>query len=401
MSPIQFTTPPGRILIIKPSAIGDVVHSLPVLNLLRRKWPAAHVSWLVASACAGLLDGHPQIDDVIIFDRRRFGKGWRKPSAAAGLFGFTRSLRQRQFDLVIDLQGLFRSGWLAVKTRAAVRVGPAEARELGWIFYTHRIPTGFPSGHAVDRYLNIAEALGLGRSPVEFKFPTSDEDRKFVADLLPGTAPYAVFLPGTNWETKRWPAEKFAACVSPLRERFGLRSVVAGGMGDAHLAAQIPGSVDLTGKTNLRQLVALLERAALVIANDTGPMHIAAALGRPMVSIYGPTSPDRTGPYGRVNTVVQLDIECSPCYGRHCSHISCMRKLSAEAILDCAAEQLAPKAPSARTTALKVIYTGPLPPEARIPSARQSQERAYLARTCPKSGYNRTPGDTNGPCHKN
>src|SRR5580698_2276888 len=180
--PIEFTTPPQRILIIKPSAIGDVVHALPVLNLLRLKWPTAHISWLVSSACAGLLDGHPQLDEVIKFDRRRFGKGWRKPSAAAGLFGFTRALRKRQFDLVIDLQGLFRSGWLAAKTRAAVRVGPAEARELGWIFYTHRVRTGYPDGQAVDRYLKIAEALGLGRAPVEFHFPTDAEDRRFVED---------------------------------------------------------------------------------------------------------------------------------------------------------------------------------------------------------------------------
>ena len=344
MNPIEFKTPPQRILIIKPSAIGDIVHSLPVLNLIRRKWPEAQVSWLVSSACAGLLEGHPQIDEVIVFDRRRFGKGWRKLSAATGLFGFTRALRRRQFDLVIDLQGLFRSGWLAAKTRAKVRVGPAEARELGWIFYTHRIPTGFPEGQAVDRYLKIAEAIGLGRSPVEFKFPTNDDDRHFVANLLPAGIRYAVFLPGTNWETKRWPTEHFAACVGPLRERFGLETVIAGGAGDAPLAAQIPGARDLTGKTNLRQLVALLERADLVIANDTGPMHIAAALGRPMVSIYGPTSPDRTGPYGRLDTVVQLDVECSPCFGRHCSHMK-PAWARAEAVggaqsPECAAEQL-------------------------------------------------------------
>jgi lipopolysaccharide heptosyltransferase I len=373
MNPIEFKTPPQRILIIKPSAIGDIVHSLPVLNLIRRKWPAAQVSWLVSSACAGLLQGHPQIDDVIVFDRRRFGKGWRKLSAATGLFGFTRALRHRQFDLAIDLQGLFRSGWLAAKTRAAVRVGPAEAREMGWIFYTHRVRTGFPEGQAVDRYLAIAEALGLGRSPVEFHFPTNEEDRKFVADLLPAGTRYAVFMPGTNWETKRWPAESFAACVGPLRERFGLQSIVVGGLGDAPLAARIPAARDLTGKTNLRQLVALLERADLVIANDTGPMHVAAALGRPLVSIYGPTSPARTGPYGRLGTVVQLDVACSPCYGRHCSHMSCMRKLSADAILECAAEQLAPKTEESRTTPLKVVYDGPLPEEARRPSARRSE----------------------------
>src|SRR5436190_10397727 len=114
---------PSNILIIKPSAIGDVVHALPVLNLVRRRWPGARITWLVTPACAGLLEGHPQLDEVIRFERRRFGRGWRDPSALLGLWRFTRELRARRFDLVIDLQGLLRSGWLAWQTRAPVRVG--------------------------------------------------------------------------------------------------------------------------------------------------------------------------------------------------------------------------------------------------------------------------------------
>ena len=333
MSPIPLPSPPGRILIIKPSAIGDVVHTLPVLNLVRRRWPGAHVAWLVTPACAGLLDGHPQLDEVIRFERGRFGTWWRSPGAVAGLFGFGRALRRRAFDLVIDLQGLFRSGWLAGQTRAPVRVGFANARELAPLFYTHRVPVGDAEQHAVERYLTVAEAIGCGRGPVEFRFATDDADRAVVSNFLGGGGPYAVLLPGTNWATKRWPVEHFAATVRPLRERFGLRSVVAGGPGDRVLAAQIPDALDLTGRTNLRQLVALLEGAAVVIANDSGPMHIAAALGRPLVTPYGPTSPIRTGPYGRMDTVIRLDIPCSPCYSRHCSHQSCLRWLMPEAVL--------------------------------------------------------------------
>lgn len=353
-SPLTFDVPPQRILIIKPSAIGDIVHALPVLNLLRLKWPAAHVSWLVSGACASLLDGHPQIDQTIVFDRRRFGQGWRNPLAALGLAGFVHQLRQGNFDLVLDLQGLFRSGWLAARTGCRLRLGPREARELGWIFYNRYVTTGFPLGHAVDRNLAFARALGLGTTPVKFVFPDVQREREQVAALLGSAAPYAVMLPGTNWETKRWPAEKFARCVQPLRQRFGLQTVVGGGKGDAPLAAQIPGALDLTGKTTLRQLIALLEGAAVVIANDTGPMHIAAALDRPLVTIYGPTSPDRTGPHGRLDSVVHLDIECSPCFGRHCSHISCMRKLDADIILEQVAEQLRGRSERRRTVPLRV-----------------------------------------------
>jgi lipopolysaccharide heptosyltransferase I len=339
MIPIDFQIPPRRILIIKPSAIGDVVHALPVLNLMRRRWPAAHIAWLVTPACAGLLERHPQLDEVVRFERRELGKGWRSPRAALELYRFTRALRDARFDLVVDLQGLFRSGWLAAATRAPVRVGPANAREGAWLFYTHRVPTGAIEQHAIERYLTIAEALGCERGPVEFVFAVDDGDRGHVAQLVPGGR-YAVLMPGANWETKQWPVEHFAGLVAPLRERFGLDSVVAGGPDVAGLAAQVPGAVNLAGRTNLRQLVALLERAALVVANDSGPMHVAAALGRPLVTPYGPTNPVRTGPYGRGDSVVRLDIACSPCYSRRCSHQSCLRCLTIDPVLESAARQM-------------------------------------------------------------
>ena len=322
-------------LVIKPSAIGDVVHALPVLNLIRRRWPAAHVSWLVTPACAGLLDGHPQLDEVIRFDRKRFGHAWRNPAAAAALATFHRDLRRRRFDLVIDLQGLFRSGWLGFSTGAKVRVGTSTDREFGWAFHTHVAPVGGRDRHAVDRYLSLAEHLGLGTGPVEFVFPTDDADRAAVAPLLPAE-PFAVFLPATHWPTKRWPPERFAELVRPLRDRFGLTSVVAGGPD----AGAVPGAVHLAGRTTLRQLAAVLERASLVVANDTGPMHMAAALGRPLVTVFGPTDPARTGPYGRPDSVVRLDVPCSPCLSRRCVHQTCLRSLGIEPVLATAAEQL-------------------------------------------------------------
>jgi lipopolysaccharide heptosyltransferase I len=338
MTPIAFPAPPRRILIIKPSAIGDVVHALPVLNLLRRRWPAAHVSWLVTPACAGLLERHPLLDEVIRFERKELGKGWRSPRAAADLVRFTRDLGRRKFDLVIDLQGLFRSGWLAFATMAPYRVGPANAREGAWLFYTHRVPTGTPEQHAIERYLTIAQAVGCERGPVEFPFAVDDADRQYVARLTP--ARYAVLMPGANWLTKQWPVERFAALVGPLRERFGLDSVVAGGPDTAHLAEKIPATANLAGRTNLRQLVALLERAELVVANDSGPMHIAAALGRPLVTPFGPTNPVRTGPYRRMNAVLRVDIPCSPCYARRCSHVSCLRWIDTEPVLELARVQM-------------------------------------------------------------
>jgi lipopolysaccharide heptosyltransferase II len=249
-----------------------------------------------------------------------------------------RGLGRGRFDLVIDLQGLFRSGWLAAATRAPARVGFANAREGAWLFYTHRVATGSPEQHAIERYLTLAQALGCERGPVEFHFAVDDADRAAVAALTP--ARYAVLLPGANWVTKQWPVERFAALVGPLRERFGLDCVVAGGPETSALAARIDGATDLAGRTNLRQLVALLERAALVVANDSGPMHIAAALGRPLVTPFGPTNPVRTGPYRRLDSVVRVDIPCSPCYSRRCSHVSCLKWIGVDPVVDLAAKQM-------------------------------------------------------------
>jgi heptosyltransferase I len=175
---------------------------------------------------------------------------------------------------------------------------------------------------------------------VQFPFHVTEDDRRHVDSLLDGVDPYAVLLPGTNWATKRWPVEKFAALAPKLSERFSLETVVAGGPDDAALGERIPGAINLAGRTTLRQLVVLLQRAELVIANDSGPMHIASALGRPLVTLFGPTNPVRTGPFGRQDSVLRLDIPCSPCYSRRCSHQSCLQWLEVDSVLELATKQL-------------------------------------------------------------
>src|SRR5204863_8892062 len=189
-------------------------------------------------------------------------------------------------------------------------------------------------------YLHIGEALGCGREPVECYFATTQTDRDIISDIVRDLGRFAVLLPGANWPTKRWPIENFAALLEPLRERFGLATVVAGGSDVIPLAAQIPGAMSLAGKTSLRELTALLERADLVIANDSGPMHIAVALDRPLVALFGPTNPVRTGPYRREDAVLRVDIPCSPCYSRRCSHQSCLRWVEVESVLALAEQQL-------------------------------------------------------------
>ncbi len=318
---------PRRILIIKPSAVGDVVHALPVLALLRRRYPQARIAWVVTPGCADLLVDHPLLDEVILFDRKALGRSWASVGGTLSLIRFFRSLRAQQFDLVIDLQGLFRSGWMAWQTHAPIRIGAASAREFAPAFYTHAVDTGTPEQHAVERYLTLAQAAGCQRGPVEFVFNTTDTDRRAVADLLTPLAqrPFALLVPGTNWPTKRWPVEHYAQTAHRLRVEHGLSVVTVGASAETGLCAGVGADLDLCGRTTLRQLVPLIERAAVVVCNDSGPMHIAAALHRPMVALFGPTNPVRTGPYRRSVCVVRADIACSPCYSRRCSHQTCLK----------------------------------------------------------------------------
>lgn len=347
---------PEKILLIKPSSIGDVVHTLPLWNLLRLAYPEAEISWLIAPACEGIVAGLPGIR-LLRFERKLWGSAWYNLSAAANLLRFMSGLRRQQFDLVIDVQGLFRSGYFTFQSRAPMRIGFANAREFAPLFYTHRVEYGPLEQHAVDRYLRLLGALGIAQHPVEFPLPIQPVHRQAAQRLAPAGR-FAVLCPGANWLTKRWPAQRFAGLVKPLQERFGLSSIVVGGPGDGELAAQIPGASDLTGKTSLMELAALMESASLVITNDSGPMHIAAALHRPMVAIFGPTNPVRTGPYGHMDAVIRANTDCSPCYKRQCPRQhECMLYMEPARIIERVAAVLTPR-PSADTGAASSSCTG-------------------------------------------
>jgi lipopolysaccharide heptosyltransferase I len=337
-----------RILLIKPSSPGDIIHALPVLHCLRRRFPEAHIAWLVATSFANLLEADPALSEVIPFDRRRFGRLGRSLSVTREFTAFVRELRAKAFDLVIDLQGLFRSGFLAMASGAPVRIGFAAARELGWMFYTDKIPKDRPDEHAADRNYRVAAMLGFGDQPMHFSIHLTDADRAHAAVLLkesgvPAGGSFAVLVPATRWETKCWPPDRFGALARILRERHGLSSILVGGPSDI-TAGQIAAGAsegaahNLCGRTTLRELAALIERAAVVVTADSTPMHLAVAQSRPLVALFGPTNPRRTGPYGRLDDVLRIDLECSPCYFKklsQCPHEhACMQRLDVEMVAE-------------------------------------------------------------------
>lgn len=353
-SPGRAAGAPRRVLIIKPSSLGDIVHALPVLHALRQEWPQARISWLIAAPFAPLLEGHPQLDELIIFDRRRYGRMLRSPAAIRDFCRFVLDLRARKFDLVIDLQGLFRSGFLAWASGAARRIGFAAARELAWMFYTHRVRCADERGHAVTRNLDVANvAFQLSAAGQELEktqaprvpLPLRPADaasakRKLDAAASRKLGAYSVVLPGARWSSKLWSAAQWCELIDMLHGRGEPPVVLLGAPDDAPLAAAIAAGcraapTNLVGRTTLPELVALLAGAAHVYCLDSGPMHIAAALGTPLTAIFGPTDPRRTGPWSDHARVVALPLPCAPCLRRRCplGHHDCMRTLPPERVL--------------------------------------------------------------------
>jgi heptosyltransferase-1 len=328
MKTVKLTVKPRKILIIKPSSLGDIVHSLPFLNTIRKRFPGAEIHWVVARGFEGLLDGHPMIDRLWIINKDAWKKIGNIRGTLSELSSLFREFKMAEFDLAIDLQGLLRSGVITAATGAPVRIGFKEAREGSRLFYTHKVEGGMGI-HAVDRYLKIADFLGCDVSEIGFPIP--------VFNIQHSTfnihSPYAVLVPGARWKTKTWPAENFGK----LSALLPLETVIVGSGSDEVIADEIVvlsggKAISLAGKTDLKELIEIMRKARFVVSNDSGPMHIAAALGVPVFATFGPTDPLRTGPYGKGHTIIKADVSCSPCFRKKCDDMNCMKRLSVEKV---------------------------------------------------------------------
>jgi lipopolysaccharide heptosyltransferase I len=335
---------PRRLALIKPSALGDIVHALPVLTALRQRFPLAHITWIVNRAYEPLLAGHPDLDHIIPFDRGAIRSGiWK---AAIGTVTFLRHLRQQEFDLVIDLQGLLRTGIMARASGARRRVGFSCAREGSRLFYTDIVQADFTGSHAVDRNWRMAEAFGAGNSEKQFRFPMDEEARRWVKEKLHGyPRPWLAVGVGARWVTKCWPPEHFAELLLRAQRRFGGSALFLGRAEESHLSQQaaklLQGpTCDFSGLTTLPQLAALLSEADLMLANDSGPLHLAAALGRPVLAPYTCTQAHRHGPFGQLAHAVETTIWCRGSYRKRCNRLECMRELGPDRLWPILCEML-------------------------------------------------------------
>ena len=305
-----------NILIIKPSSLGDIVMALPVLSALRKSFPDAKITWLIRPEFAPLLENHPHLTETIIFDRNLLAKFWYNPCAFISCLSLIRRLRDKKFDAVIDLQGLFRTAFLGRLSGCRNRFGMTAAREFAGIFYTHKVPQDSSCVHVVDYYLKVVRAAGAQKTDVQFVFPQDSSAAESVNKLLAGynvkLDNYAVLIPGSVHTEKCWPVERFTALANKISSQFGLDIVAVGTKNESPIIQKIKSLAnvpitDFAGRTNLKELTALLKNARLVVSNDTGPGHIAAALGTPLVMMFSRSNPARIYPYGRKHCAIAVD----------------------------------------------------------------------------------------------
>lgn len=311
-----------NILIVKLSAIGDVIHALPVAYALKHCFPQARITWVVEKPAFELVDGHPAIDDVIIFDKARC-------RSLSKLVNYLPELRRRlqvqPFDLALDLQGLFKSAMIAWLSGAPKRLVYCNAREFSDRI-SQKVCGPNQKGHIVEQYLDVVRVLACRVETVDFGIRFNKGETSAAQQILTVAGwkgePYVVLAPGANWPNKRWPTSHFAELADYLHQK-GILSLMIGGPADKALADEIRAQtnvaiLDLIGKTSLKQLAWVIKNARVMVGGDTGPMHLSVAVSTPTVAIMGPTDAQRNGPYGNGHKALIAPRECAGCWRRKC-----------------------------------------------------------------------------------
>jgi len=337
-----------NILIVKLSAIGDVVHTLPSLAALRKLYPKSHITWVVEEASSDIIRGHPYLDRVIISRRKRWIENLKKfhdiKITISEIRLFIKTLRDRKYDLVIDFHGLSKSSMIVILGGGKRKLGYDSMQELSGLFLNEKIPEDMEK-HAVDRYLDFIRYLGTDIDNPEFYIPIEEENRTRVETLLKANGidinePFVTVNPVAFWDTKLWEDVKFARLCDRIAEDLKQKVVFTGNSGDGrikHIQSMMNfPSVNLEGQTTLKDLAYLYKLSVLLVTTDSGPMHIAAAMNAPTVALFGPTDPSRTGPYGKGHIVVRKKMSCSPCFLKQCDTKRCMKEITVEEVFEAA-----------------------------------------------------------------
>ena len=317
-----------KILIVKLSSLGDVIQALPVLTALKEGLAGAEVHWVVEPEARKILENHPLLDRLIVFPRKEIFRGDVK-----SLKAFVSLLRAQSYDVALDLQGLLKSALVLTLSRARQKVGFSNHREGSPLFYTLKLPPYDPDLHAVRRYLLALEILGVREKRPRFVLPPLPP-LEALRERLSLPEEFVLFITQSRWQSKLWSKEGWRVLAQKFLN-LGLTPVLVGTREEGPRLAEIAlgtRALSLAGRLDLLELGSLIKGARLVVSVDTGPMHLAAALGRPLVALFGPTAPWRTGPFGERHQIISQKSPCSPCFKKFCAERACLLKISPEEV---------------------------------------------------------------------
>jgi len=341
-----------RILLVRTSALGDVIHVLPSLEALRQLFPAAKISWIIDPLGARLLAGHPTLEEVVEIPRQKWKRQLRHPREWLGLclevLRLSRSLRRKRFDLVLDFHSSLKSAAILLLAGGRHRLGFHRAdiaETCGGLLTNHKAPRVPAQTNKVEKNLALLRELGFQGACPRGKVSLRAEDQQWARSLvgrLPGTGPVVALHPAVSrfGQIKRWPAEYFSAVIDSLRRKHDARILLTWGPGEREVAESVGRPTLLESEVDLLRFAALLSSVDLLIAADTGALPMAAMLGTSTVGIFGPKDPALYAPYPTPGEIVRSTAPCSPCTLRKCEHCICTTLIQPQAVLEAAERAL-------------------------------------------------------------
>lgn len=329
---------PKKILIVRLSAIGDVLHCTPLTKALRQNYPNAKISWIIGDKSKDILLGNPYLDEIVVWNKEEWAT-LLKTDLLAGFRAFRaleKALQAEQYDMVVDVHAQLIPGLITWRSGAPIRVGFSNAKELAPLFYNLKAPQ-IRKRPITQQYLGVLEALGISEYDAEMIMPIAPENHQKAAQVwenykISATDKVIVLNPSTTWMTKCWPPDYFAQLGNCLLQEKGVKIVLTGAKSDIPLVSQIKEKIDgdiidIAGATSLKDLAAIARKCHLFVSGDTGPLHIAAAVGAPTLSIFGPTDPKVYTPSGEHHASIVTPAPCRLCRKRKCSKFVCMEQI--------------------------------------------------------------------------
>lgn len=324
-----------KILIVKLSSLGDVIHTIPFLKSLKESFPDSNIHWLISRSFKNIIEEIELIDKIHIFERERWRGIKNCIRYSKEIYNLFHTIEQEHYDLVIDFQGLFRSGFATYCSHAPRRIGFKNAREFAYFAYNEKVNIPENIQHAIDKNALLVEQAIHQKTKIDFPTIFNAEIQQKTKQWIQKDKINIALIPGARWDSKKWSVENFAKLTEKFLKYSQIHFLILGGKSEQNLECYFKNAntTSLLGKTTMLELASILQQVSLVVCNDSGPMHLSVAVQTPVLALFGPTDPNKTGPYGSQHKVLQASMPCSPCRNRKCHKQNwCMNQIAVEQV---------------------------------------------------------------------